>query len=114
MQFLTDCQADVTLDLVYRACLWHLLEPMELIKDLQPGRVLDIGSDCNGPPEDIAAWYAIGIKPEEDQGLMTFTLKRDNQEEEVHCVLSYLTPALENVRLSLRSGGRKWPRPLEI
>lgn len=34
MKFLDHCPADATADLVYRACPMHLLEPMELMKDL--------------------------------------------------------------------------------
>ena len=98
MRFLTDCQADTTADLVCSACPLHLLEPMELIKDLQPGQVLEILTDYNGVMEDIPAWRAIGIKPEEAQGSPVFTLSRDNQEEEVHYVPSHLPPAVENLR----------------
>ena len=45
-------------DLVYRACPMHLLEPMELIKDLEPGQVLEILTDYDGALEDIPAWCA--------------------------------------------------------
>src|SRR5659263_723273 len=58
MKFLTDCKADATADLVYRACPMHLLEPMELIKDLKPGQVLEILTDYDGALEDIPAWCA--------------------------------------------------------
>ena len=98
MRFLTDCQADATADLVYRACPMHLLEPIELIKDLQPGQGLEILTDYDGALEDIPAWCAIGIKPEEAQGSLVFTLNRDNREEEVHYVLSHLPPAVMKLR----------------
>lgn len=35
-----------------------LLEPMELIKDLSQGQVLEILTDCDGALEDIPAWCA--------------------------------------------------------
>jgi len=58
MKFLTECKADATADLVYRARTMHLLEPMELIKDLKPGQVLEILTDYDGALEDIPAWCA--------------------------------------------------------
>ena len=58
MKFITECKADVTADLVYSACPMHLLEPMELIKDLEPGQVLEILTDYDGALEDIPAWCA--------------------------------------------------------
>ena len=58
MKFLTDCKADATVDLVYRVCPMHLLEPMELIKDLEPGQGLEILTDYDGALEDISAWCA--------------------------------------------------------
>ncbi|MBU4234251.1 MAG: hypothetical protein KKD99_04095 [Proteobacteria bacterium] len=98
MRFLTDCQTDTITDLVYRAFPMHLLEPMELIKDLEPGQGLEILTDDDGALEDIPAWCAIGIKPEVAQGSLVFTLNSDNREEAVHYVLSYLPPAVENLR----------------
>jgi tRNA 2-thiouridine synthesizing protein A len=55
MKFMTECKADATADLVYRACPMHLLEPMKLIKDLGPGQVLEILTDYDGALEDIPA-----------------------------------------------------------
>ena len=51
MKFLEKCKADATADLVYRACPMHLLEPMELIKDLEKGQVLEILTDYDGALE---------------------------------------------------------------
>ena len=98
MRFLTGCKADATADLIYPAGPMHLLEPMELIQDLLPGQGLEILTDYDGALEDIPAWCAIGIRPEMAQGSLVFTLSRDNREEEVHYVLSYLPPAGENLR----------------
>jgi tRNA 2-thiouridine synthesizing protein A len=58
MKFIQECKADATADLVYRVCPMHLLEPMELIKELQEGQVLEILTDYDGALEDIPAWCA--------------------------------------------------------
>jgi TusA-related sulfurtransferase len=58
MKFIQECPADATADLVYRVCPMHLLEPAELIKDLEPGQVLEILTDYDGALEDIPAWCA--------------------------------------------------------
>jgi tRNA 2-thiouridine synthesizing protein A len=58
MKFVNECKADATADLVYRVCPIHLLEPMELIKDLKKGQVLEILTDYDGALEDIPAWCA--------------------------------------------------------
>ena len=58
MKFMEHCPADATADLVYRACPMHLLEPMELLKDLKKGEVLEILTDYDGALEDIPAWCA--------------------------------------------------------
>ncbi len=58
MNFVKDMKADATADLVYRMCPIHLLEPMELIKDLKEGQVLEILTDYDGALEDIPAWCA--------------------------------------------------------
>jgi TusA-related sulfurtransferase len=58
MRFLDHCKADATVDLVYRVCPMHLLEPVELIKDLEEGQVLEILTDYDGALEDIPAWCA--------------------------------------------------------
>jgi len=56
MRFLTDLKADETVDLVYRMCPMHLLEPVEHIKDLRDGQILEILTDYDGALEDIPAW----------------------------------------------------------
>jgi TusA-related sulfurtransferase len=72
MKFVKDCQADATVDLVYRMCPLHLLEPVELIRDLREGQVLEILTDYDGALEDIPAWCAkngqefIGIGEDEE------------------------------------------------
>ncbi|MBC7357948.1 TusA-related sulfurtransferase [Desulfacinum infernum DSM 9756] len=72
MKFVKDCQADATVDLVYRMCPMHLLEPVELIRDLREGQVLEILTDYDGALEDIPAWCAkngqefIGIGEDEE------------------------------------------------
>jgi TusA-related sulfurtransferase len=58
MKFLKGCKADAKVDLVYRVCPLHLLEPMELIKGLKEGQVLEILTDYDGVLEDIPAWCA--------------------------------------------------------
>ncbi len=58
MKFLDQCDADATADLVYRACPMHLLEPMDLLKGLKKGQVLEILTDYDGALEDIPAWCA--------------------------------------------------------
>ena len=57
MRFLNNYRADATADLVYR-CPMHLLEPMQLIKDLKQGQGLEILTDYDGALEDIPAWCA--------------------------------------------------------
>ncbi len=58
MKFLKKCKADATADLVYRMCPMHLLEPVEMIRDLETGQVLEIVTDYDGALEDIPAWCA--------------------------------------------------------
>ena len=73
MNFISDYKADATVDLVYRMCPMHLLEPGEQIKDLREGQVLEILTDYDGALEDIPAWCDknhqefIGID-EDDEG----------------------------------------------
>ena len=72
MRFLTDLKADATVDLVYRMCPMHLLEPVEQIKDLHDGQVLEILTDYDGALEDIPGWCEktgnefIGVEETED------------------------------------------------
>jgi len=58
MNFIRECKADATADLVYRMCPMHLLEPVEMIRDLKTGQVLEIVTDYDGALEDIPAWCA--------------------------------------------------------
>ncbi len=58
MRFLTQGKGDATVDLVYRACPMHLLEPAEYLKELRQGQVLEILTDYDGALEDIPAWCA--------------------------------------------------------
>ena len=58
MNFIRECKADATADLVYRMCPMHLLEPVEMIRDLKTGQVLEILTDYDGALEDIPAWCA--------------------------------------------------------
>ena len=56
MRFVENYKADATADLVYRMCPIHLLEPVELMKELKEGQVLEILTDYDGALEDIPAW----------------------------------------------------------
>ncbi len=82
MKFVENYPADATADLVYRVCPMHLLEPMELIKDLTPGQVLEILTDYDGALEDIPAWCAkhgqefIGIGEDEEEGCYRLYIKK--------------------------------------
>ena len=73
MNFVRKCEADVSADLVYRMCPIHLLEPAELLKDLQAGQVLEVLTDYDGALEDIPSWCAqngqefIGINADEGE-----------------------------------------------
>jgi tRNA 2-thiouridine synthesizing protein A len=58
VRFIKDCKADAQADLVYRVCPMHLLEPMDLLKGLKKGQVLEILTDYDGALEDIPAWCA--------------------------------------------------------
>jgi len=40
MRFLTECKVDAASDMVYYVCSLHLLKPVELSKDKEPGQVL--------------------------------------------------------------------------
>jgi tRNA 2-thiouridine synthesizing protein A len=82
MNFLTECKADATADLVYRVCPMHLLEPSEYLKDLKKGQVLEILTDYDGALEDIPAWCAkygqefVGICEEEDDEVFKLYIKK--------------------------------------
>ena len=97
MPFLIDCKANAPADLVYCGCPMYLLEPMELLKALEPGQGLEILSDEEGALGDMSAWCAIGNKPEVGLGSVVFTLNCDHREEEAVYVISHLPPAAENL-----------------
>ncbi len=80
MKFVEKMQADATVDLVYRMCPMHLLEPEEFLKELEVGQILEILTDYDGALEDIPAWCAkkgqefLGLK--EDEGFFRFYIKK--------------------------------------
>ncbi len=82
MNFVKDMKADATADLVYRMCPIHLLEPMELIKDLKEGQVLEILTDYDGALEDIPAWCArhgqefIGVGEDEEEDFYKLYIRK--------------------------------------
>ena len=49
MRFLNECKADASADLVYRVCPMHLLEPVELIKDMKRVRCWKSSPTMTGP-----------------------------------------------------------------
>lgn len=82
MEFIKDCKADATVDLVYRMCPMHLLEPVEQIKDMEEGQVLEILTDYDGALEDIPAWCAkhhqefMGIDEDEEGEIYKLYIKK--------------------------------------
>ena len=82
MNFLTNCKADATADLVYRMCPMHLLEPGEMIKDLEAGQVLEVLTDYDGALEDIPAWCArngqefLGVGEDEEEDFYKLYIKK--------------------------------------
>jgi len=82
MRFLNHYKADATADLVYRVCPLHLLEPVEMIKDLKPGQVLEILTDYDGALEDIPASCAkhgqefVGIGEDDDADCYRLYIKK--------------------------------------
>jgi TusA-related sulfurtransferase len=82
MNFLTECKADATADLVYRVCPMHLLEPAEYLRDLKKGEVLEILTDYDGALEDIPAWCAkhgqefVGLCEAEDEDHYKLYIKK--------------------------------------
>ena len=55
-KFVEGVKADVTADIVYMMCPMHLLKLEEMMKTLEPGKVLEIMTDYDGALEDIPAW----------------------------------------------------------
>lgn len=82
MRFIENCKADATADLVYRVCPMHLLEPVDLIKDLKKGQVLEILTDYDGALEDIPAWCAkngqefLGVGEDEEEDFYKLYIRK--------------------------------------
>jgi len=82
MQFVKDVKADATADLVHRVCPMHLLEPVDLIKDLRQGQVLEILTDYDGALDDIPAWCVkngqefLGIEEDEDEEVFKLYIRK--------------------------------------
>ena len=56
IKFVENVKADRTADVVYMMCPMHLLRLEEMIKELEPGQVLEVLTDYDGALEDIPAW----------------------------------------------------------
>ncbi len=82
MKFIKDAKADASVDLVYRMCPMHLLEPVEQINDMRKGQVLEILTDYDGALEDIPAWCAkhqqefVGIDEDEEGEFYKLYIKK--------------------------------------
>jgi TusA-related sulfurtransferase len=82
MRFVKNYHSDATADLVYRMCPMHLLEPVDLIKNLDDGQVLEILTDYDGALEDIPAWCKkngqefIGIDEDEEDEYYKLYIKK--------------------------------------
>jgi len=72
LKFVNNVKADVTSDVVYMMCPMHLLKLEEMIKQIEPGQVLEILTDYDGALEDIPGWCEktghefIGVDEEDD------------------------------------------------
>jgi TusA-related sulfurtransferase len=72
LKFVENVKADITTDVVYMMCPMHLLKLEEMIKEIEPGQVLEILTDYDGALEDIPGWCEktghdfIGVDEEED------------------------------------------------
>ena len=72
MKFIENQKADETLDLVYRMCPLHLLEPGDKIECMKKGQILEVLTDYDGALDDIPAWCEkwghefIGLEEDED------------------------------------------------
>lgn len=72
LRFVENVKADITTDVVYMMCPMHLLKLEEMIKEIEPGQVLEILTDYDGALEDIPGWCKktghdfIGVDEEED------------------------------------------------
>jgi tRNA 2-thiouridine synthesizing protein A len=82
MKFLSECKADATADLVHRVCPMHLLEPLDFLKELRQGQVLEILTDYDGALEDIPAWCAkhgqefVGVCEDDDDEVYRLYIKK--------------------------------------
>jgi len=82
MNFIKDCKADASVDLVYRMCPMHLLEPVEQIEEMREGQVLEILTDYDGALEDIPAWCTkhqqefLGIDEDEEGEFYKLYIKK--------------------------------------
>ncbi len=85
LKFVEGIEADVTTDVVYMMCPMHLLKLDEMIKEIEPGQVLEILTDYDGALEDIPGWCEkhghefLGIEEEEDF-YKFFIRKKERQE----------------------------------
>jgi TusA-related sulfurtransferase len=72
IRFVDNIKADVTTDVVYMMCPMHLLRLEEMIREIEPGQVLEILTDYDGALEDIPGWCEknghefLGIEETED------------------------------------------------
>ncbi len=72
MKFVQNIKPDVTADIVYMMCPMHLLKLDEMIKDLEPGQILEVLTDYDGALEDIPEWCEktgnafLGLEDSED------------------------------------------------
>jgi len=72
LKFVEGIEPDVTTDVVYMMCPMHLLKLDEMIKEIEPGQILEILTDYDGALEDIPGWCEkhghefLGIEEEDD------------------------------------------------
>ncbi len=72
IRFVEGVKADLTADIVYMMCPMHLLKLQEMMRQVEPGQILEVLTDYDGALEDIPEWCAktgnefIGIEEAED------------------------------------------------
>jgi TusA-related sulfurtransferase len=82
LRFIGGMKADVTTDVVYMMCPMHLLKLEEMIREIDPGQVLEILTDYDGALEDIPGWCRktgnefLGLEETED--FYKFYIKKGN------------------------------------
>ncbi|MGD2081248.1 MAG: sulfurtransferase TusA family protein [Nitrospirota bacterium] len=87
LKFVENVKPDVTTDVVYMMCPMHLLKLEEMIKELDPGQVLEILTDYDGALEDIPGWCErtghefIGVDEEEEYFKFYIRKKQKGSEE---------------------------------